>query len=250
MYFIFLQLQTRRVDERCSATLRREMLFFSNVADINPSCIRWDAFRFSRSDRSYRMLISICQLVIEGMMLTTSEGEHRLAKYIDDQHLHRLYERFVLNYYDQEHPELRASAPQIPWVIDDGESTMLPTMWSDITLMPRDDPSRVLIIDAKFYNHSTQGRYETRTVHSANLYQIFTYVKNREAGFGDMRHEVGGMLLYARTNEAVQPDQSYMMSGNRIEVRTLDLSAEFAGIAARLDGIAEEHFGWKESAFR
>lgn len=232
-----------KVDDKRRAALRREMLYFSSVEEVDPSIIRWDSFRFSRGNRSYRMLISICQLIVEGMLLTTSEGEHRLAQFIDDQHLHRLYEKFILNYYGQEHPELNASAPQIPWALDDGEGTMLPTMWSDITLTRKDDPSRVLIIDAKFYNHSTQGRYETRSVHSANLYQIFTYVKNRDAGFGNKPHEVCGMLLYARTNEAVQPDQSYMMSGNRIEVRTLDLNQEFKQIEARLDGIAEEHFG-------
>ena len=50
------------------------------------------------------------------------------------------------------------------------------------------------------------------------------------------------MLLYARTDEEVQPSGSYLMSGNRIEVRTLDLDREFAEIAATLDGIAEDHF--------
>ncbi len=231
------------VDESRRATLRREMLYFSNVADVELSRVRWDAFRFSRSNQSYRILVSICQLVVEGMLLTTSEGEHRLASFIDDQHLHRLYEKFILNYYDKEHRELRASAPQIPWALDDGEGTLLPTMWSDITLARRDDPSRVLIIDAKFYGHSTQERYGARSVHSANLYQIFTYVKNREAGFGGRPHKVSGMLLYARTNEEVQPNQSYAMSGNRIDVQTLDLGGEFADIAAQLDGIAGEHFG-------
>lgn len=32
------------------------------------------------------------------------------------------------------------------------------------------------------------------------------------------------LLLYARTNDAVQPNQSYMMSGNLIEVNTRDLN--------------------------
>lgn len=235
-----------RVDERRRAALRREMLFFSGVKDVDPAAIRWDAFRFSRANQSYRMLISICQLVVEGMLLTTEGGAHRLAQFVDDQRMHRLYEKFVLEYYAQEHPELVARAAQIPWALDDGVGTMLPVMQSDITLTSRDDPSRVLIIDAKFYAHTTQGQYDSHTVHSANLYQVFTYVKNREAGFGNAPHEVSGMLLYARTRDAVQPDQSYLMSGNRIEVRTLDLNREFTDIAAQLDGIASEHFGEPE----
>jgi 5-methylcytosine-specific restriction enzyme subunit McrC len=188
------------------------------------------------------LLLSICQLVVEGMLITTESGEHRLAQFIDDQRLHRLYEKFILEYYAQEHNELEARASQIPWALDDGMGTLLPVMQSDITLTDKRDPGCVLIIDAKFYAHATQGQYGSRTVHSANLYQIFTYVKNCEAGFGERPHEVGGMLLYARTNEAVQPNQSYKMSGSRIEVRTLDLNQEFVEIAAQLDGIAVEYF--------
>lgn len=188
------------------------------------------------------LLLSICQLVVEGMLITTESGEHRLAQFIDDQRLHRLYEKFILEYYAQEHNELEARASQIPWALDDGMGTLLPVMQSDITLTDKRDPGCVLIIDAKFYAHATQGQYGSRTVHSANLYQFFTYVKNCEAGFGERPHEVGGMLLYARTNEAVQPNQSYKMSGSRIEVRTLDLNQEFVEIASQLDGIAVEYF--------
>lgn len=37
-------------------------------------------------------------------------------------------------------------------------------------------------------------------------------------------HEsVSGMLLYAKTDEAVYRDHAYKMSGNTIAVRTLDL---------------------------
>ena len=50
------------------------------------------------------------------------------------------------------------------------------------------------------------------------------------------------MLLYAKTEEAITPDCSYVMSGNKISVKTLDLNKEFKLIAAQLDKIAEEYF--------
>ena len=49
------------------------------------------------------------------------------------------------------------------------------------------------------------------------------------------------MLLYAHTDEAIQPDNTYMMSGNKICVRTLDLGCEFSKIAEQLNGIAAEY---------
>lgn len=46
------------------------------------------------------------------------------------------------------------------------------------------------------------------------------------------------MLLYARTDEEVQPEGSYLMSGNRIGVQTLDLEREFSEIALQVDSMA------------
>ena len=50
------------------------------------------------------------------------------------------------------------------------------------------------------------------------------------------------MLLYEKTEEAITPDCSYVMSGNKISVKTLDLNKEFKLLAAQLDKIAEEYF--------
>ena len=67
-------------------------------------------------------------------------------------------------------------------------------------------------------------------------------MKNKEAELADTEHEVSGMLLYAKTDEEIQPDGVYQMSGNQISVRTLDLGLPFEGIRQQLDGIAESHF--------
>ena len=100
----------------------------------------------------------------------------------------------------------------------------------------------VLIIDAKYYGHTTQSQYGVHTLHSGNLYQVFTYVKNKDAEFGNEPHTVSGMLLYAQTDEVVQPNHIYHMSGNKISVRTLDLNCPFKEIAEQLDMIIDEHF--------
>ena len=96
--------------------------------------------------------------------------------------------------------------------------------------------------NAKYYTHTTQTQYDVHTLHSGNLYQIFTYVKNKDMEFGDKPDTVSGMLLYAATDEAIQSDNSYQMSGNKISVRTLDLNRDFSEIAAQLNTIVEEHF--------
>ena len=235
---ILLLLRHSRVDQEYKDNLKKEMMFFSNVDVLEPKLIRWSAIRFQRNNSTYRMLIGLCQLILEGMLLTTDSGERRLASFFDEQRMNRLYEKFIFEYYTKECPQVKAAAAQIPWALDDSIGTMLPIMQSDIMLTKG---NKVLIIDAKYYTHTTQTFYDVHTLHSGNLYQIFTYVKNKDAEFGNRPHTVSGMLLYAATDEAIQPDNSYQMSGNRISVQTLDLNQDFSKISKKLDTIAAEY---------
>ncbi len=47
------------------------------------------------------------------------------------------------------------------------------------------------------------------------------------------------MLLYARTTESIHPDNEYMMDGNKISVKTLDLNREFREIKKQLEDIID-----------
>lgn len=236
---VTLLLRNAKVKSEYKDDLKKKMLFFSNVDTLEPTSIRWSSIRFQRNNQTYRMLISICQIIIEGMLITTDAGDYRLASFVDEQRMCRLYEKFILEYYSRHYPELTVSASQIPWSVDDGIRTMLPVMQSDIHLQMG---NIVLIIDAKYYSSTTQTQYDKHTLHSNNMYQIFTYVKNRDYDFGDEDHKVSGMLLYAKTEEEIQPDNVYQMHGNQITVRTLDLNLPFAKIAEQLNTIVESHF--------
>lgn len=235
-----LLLRHRDVELTHKNALKQAMLYFSGVDLLDAASIPWSSLQFQRNNQTYQMLIYICYLLLQGMLITTEDGMHRMAGFEDERELSSLYERFVLEYYRSEHPELNPRSAQIRWALDDGFSSMLPMMQSDIMLSKG---KRTLIIDTKCYARTMQVHYDKRTHHSANLYQIFTYVKNKSAELADGDHELSGMLLYARTRESVQPDHVYWMSGNRISVKTLDLNQEFSKIKAQLDAIALDHFG-------
>ena len=217
--------------------LRKLLVYFGNIDLLDIHAINWKV-QFNRNNQSYRMLIAICYLTVNGLLQTNSDGSTRMMDF-SDEHMSRLYEKFILEYYRKEFPQLSVNASQIQWALDDGISTMLPVMQSDITLAKGSD---VLIIDAKYYSQTMQTQYDVHTQRSGNLYQIFTYVKNKDAEFGDKPHKVSGMLLYAATDEAVKPDNVYQMSGNQISVKTLDLDCEFKDITSQLDAIVKNHF--------
>ena len=231
-----LLLKEDSVREESKTALKKEMLFFAGVDEIDPFLIRWDMLRFNRNNQSYRMLLSICQFVLEGLLLTTDEGSIKLAQFLDEQRMCRLYEKFILEFYRKEVPEVKANASRIEWQLDDGISTLLPTMQSDIMLTQGE---KTLIIDAKYYSHATQVQYGKHTLHSSNIYQIFAYVKNQDVG---NTGNVSGLLLYAKTDEEITPDMDVIMSGNKISAKTLDLNCDFATISTQLKRIAKDYF--------
>lgn len=214
--------------------LRKLVRNFDQVTLIDPRSIKW-TFQFNRNNQTYQMLVAVCRLVIEGLIQTHSDGSTKMMEFFDEQRMSRLFEKFVLEYFRCEHPGLKANPSHIEWALDDDESEFLPMMKSDISLGSKQS---TLIIDTKYYAQNTQTNFNSRTVHSANLYQIFTYVKNVEALNAISTREISGMLLYAKTDADVQPNAEYKMSGNTIHVRTLDLNQQFAEIAAELDSIA------------
>ena len=217
--------------------LRRLLWYFSDVGDVDLARVKWSRMRFDRNNQTYRMLMGICRLVAEGLLQTQENGPMRLADFLDDQRMSHLYEKFVLNYYRREWSELHVSSPRIEWVLDDNQRAwMLPAMQADIMLSHE---CRILIIDTKFYGHATLERYDRRIIHSSNLYQIFSYVKNKAAQLVGSGQEVAGMLLYAGTDEDEQPIGDFKMSGNLISVRSLDLNCPFVEIRHQLDKIAE-----------
>ena len=194
----------RNVSSVRKAELRTLLPFFSGVDEIDVRNIRWNDFVYQRNNQMYRMLMNVCYFIIDGMLMTTETGKYRMATF-SDEHMCRLFEKFVLEYYRLHHRELSPNPDRIEWNIYSKDAMvidLLPAMQSDIVLH-RGDQS--LVIDTKYYSHAMQYHFDKPTIHSANLYQIFTYVKNldvKDTG------NVSGLLLYAKTDEDITPDGS------------------------------------------
>lgn len=228
------------VRKQQKAELKKVILYFDDVNTVEPMAIRWDMLNYQRNNKNYEMLINICRFVLDGMLQTTESGKYKMADF-SDRYMHKLYEKFVLEYFRKHHSYLtEIRAAQIKWNLsestDEGMMRFLPAMQTDIFLKMND---RVLIIDTKYYSKIMQTQYDKVTLHSNNLYQIFTYVKNEDRS---ETGKVSGMLLYAKTNEKITPDGAFMMGKNKISIKTLDLNKDFKMIASQLDEIIEEHF--------
>ncbi len=232
----FLLARSPEVSIQQKKVLKKVMLYFTNVDEVNIRRIQWSNIKFHRNNAIYKMLVNICYLVVAGLLMTEIDGSWKLTHYINDQRMYRLFEKFVLEYYRRHYPQFNACAAHIDWNVDDGFIDFLPTMKTDITLTYG---GKTIIIDTKYCKKTMQvnNLYDSRKIHSQNMYQIFTYVKNRDVA---STGTVSGILLYAKTDEGLVPDHDYMLNGNRISVKTLDLNTDFSEIKRQLHGLVAD----------
>jgi 5-methylcytosine-specific restriction enzyme subunit McrC len=203
--------------------------YLGNVADVHVRYLTKSPQRTGGAE--YVMLVNICRFLLGGLLMNTESG-HKMLAWLTDKDMHKLYELFLLEYFKRHHPEFTASSSEITWDSEDISSNM-PNMQSDVYLSYE---GKTLIIDAKFYRRTMADHFGKKIYHSHNLYQIFTYVKNEDK---TKSGNVSGMLLYAKTDEAITPDSDSTIGGNKISVKTLDLSGKFEVIRSQLEMIAE-----------
>lgn len=231
---IYVLVLSKDISPQNKKDLKKLFILFSDVDIIHPRNINWKNIKFNRNNRNYIGIINICYLILNDLLMTTKEGEYKISQFLSEKKIYSIYEKFVLSYYKKHYPYLYPKASKINWDLDDNLDEFLPEMKSDITLTSGEN---ILIIDTKYYTNTMQTIeiYNSKTIHSNNLYQIFAYVKNKDV---NKNGKVSGMLLYAKTDEDTVLEQEYMMSGNKIIVKTIDLNTEFKFIAESLNKIA------------
>lgn len=215
--------------------LRRLLPYLDAVTLVPPTSVRWNALHYHRANANYRLLLGVCEFVVKGLLPTHDSGTLKLTSWISDDAMSNLYERFLREYFRVHHPALRPAASAVAWDYDKASALgadQLPAMRTDVTLR---SGGRTLIIDAKYYGQSMQtGAWGKSAVHSANLYQVLTYVKNADVARDG---SVSGLLLYARTDAIEQPDLDIVIQGNRIGARTLDLNNSWEALRVQLEEV-------------
>lgn len=226
------------VDTERKRSLKRCLWHFCDVGDILPQTIRWSALSFHRHNASSQLLLHLCQLVLLELLPTMDEGDFDVDKVAPIKLMYKLFEDFLRAFCEKHYKEHYQGAKEIAWNLGDTSRQYLPKMKSDLIL---EHSQHALVIDAKYcknvftYDHRYSNHH---TLRSAHLYQIYTYIKSLQF---NSKKSVGGLLLYARTDEPDLPDSTYRIDGNRIAVATIDLMQDFTAVEQSLHMIIEEN---------
>lgn len=224
--------------QQLDADLRNKLLkirvHFSDIKDIRLSKALFSSLRYNRNNYHYRMLINISELIYQGLITNEENNKFSFSDFVRDNQMAKLYEKFVLNFYKTHLDEAiyNVHAPKLNWNLDEEinqeDLSLLPEMRTDIVVENKVTNTQ-LIIDTKYYAQTlvSSNWTDIERVRTGHLYQIFAYVCN--SGF---LGNVKGMLLYPTIEKEV--NANYLILGKGIEVRTLNLNAEWNEIADRL----------------
>ncbi len=240
-------LRAPKLDRELRSQLRELVRHLRGVSDLprlRPNLFR--QVRLHRNNQYYRFLLHVCELIVQNLLVNESTGEMRFRDILrDETTMSALFERFVRNFYEREHPTFRVRSDQLSWggtAVDPEHLDYLPKMITDITLR---SPDRVIIIDTKFYRSTLQHyRKSGGTVHSKNLYQLYSYLRSFQRS-ETQRREVEGMLLYPVVDRQLRLD--YEIDGFRVQICTVDLSRNWRDIEAELLSLVAPAFPSEES---
>jgi 5-methylcytosine-specific restriction enzyme subunit McrC len=202
--------------------------------ELTPDLIRRQLSARSGNDHDYRLMLSICDLIVQRQMPSGSEG--RLAVPAFDREalvLHSIYERFVANFYRLRLTGWNVSAQKrLEWHAREANER-LPMMVPDLVLQETSHGSeRLIVLDTKFTAQSlVQNQWGKPIFDSSHLYQLYAYLKSQEH-LSEAHRNAVGILLYpavgAKLSEQIELQDHVM----RIE--SIDLSAQWQDIERSL----------------
>ena len=232
---LFYLIKSNKIGSETKDALKKLLNYFSKVDLIEIKSIKWDQIKFNRNNMSYKYVVDLCKLILNGLIVSDKSGKNKFKEFLDDTRISAIYENFIKAYYRKHYPELNDCSKKL-YLTNKPLTSFIPMMKTDITLEYQD---RMLIIDAKFYNKILRENYvnpRCKTVSSNNLYQILTYVDNQDP----MKNgNVYGMLLYAQTIDEPSISLSDVLNQHKIMVKTLNMNENWSDIKYRLNLIAE-----------
>lgn len=242
-------IQTKNIDKN----LKKELIFLQRkfpqtIEKIHLKNALFSQIKIHRNNRFYGFVMNICQFIFENT-LPSEKQKDRQESYIfsdftrDERKMNILFEAFIRNFYKIEQTKFTTVKKEIiKWNFEDNfelqsedddteNYSYLPQMETDISL---ENETEKIIIDAKYYQETMRVNYGKEKINSSNLYQLFSYLVNQEDG-SQKTQTAKGILIYPTIEK--EYNLKYKFKNHQIEVKTLNLNADWREIDKRLKEI-------------
>lgn len=213
-------------DREMRKKLSRQLPYFAGVSEMRISLESFSSLCYDRNNASYRLLMEACELYWSDKMANESSGEHRFVRLAEDTRMEKVFEKFLLNFYIRNRPDLKTNADSFGWRLSgDAEyPELLERLNTDIVI--KDQVRRkMLIIDAKYYAKAAESRYGVAKIRNSHVEQVYAYMRNHpDAG----EYDVQGMLIYPRAGRDMHC--TFPLEGGDVAVHTLNLGKDWREI--------------------
>ncbi|MEO6717092.1 MAG: hypothetical protein ABIM50_07570 [Novosphingobium sp.] len=221
-----------RIETVLAVECRRMVARLHDVSNIRLTQGCFARIQLHRNNAFYNLLLQVARLVFENTIPTQDGLGHSFKDVLrDEREMARVFEAFVRNFYRAEQSTYRVEPLAIRWdatALSVGAEDRLPQMRVDVFLRSQ---YRQVIIDAKFYAEALQTYQGASSFRSANLYQLFSYLKNY-APRVPAETQLDGILLYPQVRGAI--DAVYDVQGHNVRLASVDLAQPWPMIAKRL----------------
>ena len=205
-----------------------------DFVELTPDLIRRQLYARSGHDHDYRLMLSICDLIVQRHMPSDMEGHaSALVPLIDREMLvlFNIYERFVANFYRLHLKDWDVSAQKrLEWHAAEANER-LPLMIPDIILQEKSS-RRMIVLDTKFTAKSlTENQWGKAVFDSSHLYQIYAYLKSQEH-LSEAHRTASGILLYPAVRNRFS--ENVRLQDQVIRLESVDLAAPWQEIEVQL----------------
>jgi 5-methylcytosine-specific restriction enzyme subunit McrC len=225
-----------RVDPARRQGLRRHVVAFGEVADVQLTEATLAAAATGRAEALHRRLLGLLQLVLLGLPERANAGDALLPDFFGNpQAMGRLFEDFFRSFLSHEQTYFDVRKRRVPWEVETtmADRALLPAMEGDALLTA---PGRRVLVECKFAAHTFSSRQGgAPKLRSEHLYQLGTYLTHLRRSPGPAPL---GVLVYAQVERPF--NLHYRLDGNDLHVRTIDLAQPWCAVHAALLAMAEE----------
>lgn len=185
-----------------------------------------------QNDRDYRLMLAVCELILQRQMPLEAEGTHPVPG-LDRNALilHRIYERFVANFYRLHLGGWEVQAQKrLDWHAREA-SSRLPSMVPDLVLQEH-GTGRIVILDTKFTAGSlVENQWGKPVYDSSHLYQLYAYLRSQEH-LSEAHRTATAILLYPAARYRVS--ETVRLQEHIIRIECLDLAAPWEQVESQL----------------
>jgi 5-methylcytosine-specific restriction enzyme subunit McrC len=186
-----------------------------------------------RNDRDYRLMLAVCDLVLQRQMPTETGGPRILPGLDRDALLlYQIYERFIANFYRLHLRDWNVTPQKrLEWHEKHAANPYLPSMIPDL-VMQQKASGRWIILDTKFTAHSlVENQWGKPIFDSSHLYQLYAYLRSQEH-ISEEHRRAAGILLYPAIRHTLS--ERIELQDHMIRVESIDLCIPWQDIERNL----------------